>query len=179
MPSNNLPTTLSMRIFLIGFMGTGKTHWGKIWAAENGLNFFDLDDEIEKRMNQSIKSIFESKGEDQFRIIERDALHSFGEKDQFILSCGGGTPCFFDNMEWMNSCGITVWLDTPATELTKRLIAEKDHRPLIRNESPETLEAYISGKLAEREKFYKAAKIHLETQYIAAQSFDQIIRRYA
>ena len=160
-------------------MGTGKTHWGKIWAAEKGLDFFDLDDEIEKLSNQTVKDIFEKQGEDQFRIIEKNTLHSFGEKDGFILSCGGGTPCFFDNMDWMNAHGLTIWLNTPAGELARRLIYEKDHRPLIRDERPETLESYISGKLAEREKFYKAAIIHVETQYIAAQSFDHIIRRYA
>jgi len=179
--TNNKPQTTNfvMRIFLIGFMGTGKTHWGKIWAKEKGLSFYDLDEVIEQQHGLTISKIFEKEGESQFRIWEKDALHSFGQMDQFILSCGGGTPCFFDNMDWMNAQGITIYLRTPAPELAARLMKEKDHRPLVNQHDGETLEQYVDHKLKEREKFYAAAKIQVETHYIANQSFDQIIRHYA
>lgn len=168
-----------MRFFLIGFMGTGKTHWGRLWAAEKGLHFFDLDEEVEKKHGLPVAEIFEKSGEEQFRNWEKEALHAFGEKDNFILSCGGGTPCFFDNMKWMNEQGITLYLKTPPPVLAARLMKEKDHRPLVKYKNESELESYISQKLTEREKFYTAAKIILETEYIAGQSFDQIIRHYA
>ena len=91
-------------------MGTGKTHWGKIWAKEKAMSFYDLDEVIEQTHHRTISNIFEEEGEEQFRLWEKQALHGFGQRDQFILSCGGGTPCFFDNMDWMNDHGITIYL---------------------------------------------------------------------
>src|ERR1700730_8426215 len=143
-----------MKFFLLGFMGTGKTYWGKFWAEQYKLEFFDLDTEIEKQAGLSISGIFEQYGELFFRQKEREVLHSFEVRDNFILSCGGGTPCFFDNMEWMNTHAATIYIHTPPEILKERLKREKDHRPLIRSLSDEELEGFIRNKLSEREKFY-------------------------
>ncbi|MBN8785522.1 MAG: shikimate kinase, partial [Terrimonas sp.] len=118
-----------MRIFLLGYMGTGKTYWGKLWAARHGMDFFDLDHEIERNAGMTIREMFEKHGESFFREKEKEALYQFKNKNDFILSTGGGTPCFFDNMQWMNDNGITIYLNTSVQVLAERLTKEKDHRP--------------------------------------------------
>jgi shikimate kinase len=146
-----------MRIFLIGFMGSGKTTWGRLISEKMGLPFFDLDEIIEKRVNLKIINIFEAKGEDYFRKLEAVCLRELHEKKDFILACGGGTPCFYDNMMVMNSLGSTVWLNTPKQVMATRLLQELGHRPLIRSLSPLKLQEYIDDKLEERLQFYQQA----------------------
>jgi shikimate kinase len=114
-----------MIIFLIGFMGTGKTHWGKIWAAKTGLPFFDLDDVIEEQENKTIAAIFEQDGESYFRQRETAVLQSFSGYQNSIISCGGGTACFNNNMQWMNDNGTTVYLSATAADIIKRVIDER------------------------------------------------------
>ena len=97
--------SLPVKVFLIGFMGSGKTHWGKIWAKREGLVFYDLDTRIEKAFGMNINDIFEKKGEEKFRELERYHLRKFENKKNFLLACGGGTPCFSDNIDWMKSAG--------------------------------------------------------------------------
>lgn len=146
-----------MRIFLIGFMGSGKTTWGRLISEKMGLPFFDLDEIIEMRVNLKINDIFETKGEDYFRKLEAVCLRELHEKKDFILACGGGTPCFYDNMMVMNSLGSTVWLNTPKQVMATRLLQEASHRPLIRSLSPLKLQEYIDDKLEERLQFYQQA----------------------
>ncbi|MCC6289772.1 MAG: shikimate kinase [Chitinophagaceae bacterium] len=167
-----------MRIFLLGYMGTGKTYWGKLWAAQNGMNFFDLDHEIEQNAGMTIREMFEKHGENFFRQKEKEALHLFVDEDNFILSTGGGTPCFFDNMQWMNDKGITVYLNASASILAERLLKEKDHRPLIKNLTNEELIPFIENNINKRNKFYTQSRVILDTEKIANNTFDEIIRKY-
>jgi shikimate kinase len=160
-------------------MGTGKSFWGKQWAAAHGLAFYDLDEEIEKIEGLKISQLFDSKGEAYFRKKEKETLHSFFQKDNFILSCGGGTPCFFNNMDKMNEKGVTVYLKTEVDELVQRLSLEKETRPLIKGLSNDTLKNYISEKLNDRELFYNKAVYHFNTAYLNNDNFQKIIRQYA
>lgn len=147
-----------MNIFLIGFMGSGKTHWGKIWAQKNSLDFYDLDEMIETTEARSIASIFEKEGEDYFRKIETAMLHSFAGKHNCMVSCGGGAACFNDNMQWMNEYGTTVYLAASSTYILSRVKEEKDKRPLINKLNEAELLFFIEQKLKEREPFYNQAK---------------------
>ncbi|MEP7108404.1 MAG: shikimate kinase [Ferruginibacter sp.] len=118
--------------FLIGFMGSGKTHWGKIWAAENQLSFVDLDEIIESKAKKTIPEIFEKSGEDHFRKLEAKALRTCAGLQNTIVACGGGTPCFFENMQWMNDHGITIYLSCTTAEILHRVLSEPEKRPLIK-----------------------------------------------
>jgi shikimate kinase len=161
--------------FLIGFMGSGKTHWGKIWAQQSGMHFFDIDHLIEEQEGKTIGEIFEQQGEAWFRQKETDVLKTFAAKQHCIVSCGGGLPCFNNNMQWMNEHGTTVYLYATAEDIAKRLIIEKDHRPLIKNLQPEELPAFIESKLKEREVYYTAAKIILPVATATADSISELI----
>lgn len=148
-----------MRIFLIGFMGSGKTTWGKLIAEKMNLRFYDLDDLSEKRANLKINDIFERKGESFFRKIEAVCLRELHEEDNYVLACGGGTPCFFDNMVLMNSMGVTIWMNTPRQVMATRLLEEASNRPLIRGMSPAKLQEFIDDMLEERLQYYSQAQI--------------------
>ncbi|HSF45574.1 MAG TPA: shikimate kinase, partial [Chitinophagaceae bacterium] len=113
-----------MRIFIIGFMGSGKSTWGRTIAEKMGMNFYDLDEMIEKRVNLKINNIFEKKGESYFRKIEAVALRELYVEDNFVLACGGGTPCYYDNMSFINSQGVSVWMNTPKQVMATRLLEE-------------------------------------------------------
>lgn len=167
-----------MKIFLLGFMGTGKTYWGAKWAAQNNMDFFDLDAEIEKSADLTIPQIFEQKGEAFFREKEQEVLKQFGNRQNFILSTGGGTPCFFDNIEWMNANGITIYLDTPVSILRERLVLEKAHRPLIKSLNDSELEDFIKQRLLQRSPFYSQARVTVSTEFITDITFDEIKRSY-
>jgi shikimate kinase len=167
-----------MRYFLIGFMGSGKTYWGEKWSEAIGLKHYDLDEEIEKREGKNVTAIFEAKGEEAFRKIEKEVLHSLLKLDNYILSCGGGTPCFHKNMKQMNSEGVTVYLKSSAAELAQRLQKEKETRPLIVDVNNEVLEEFIAEKLAQREGFYAKAMYHLPAQHLSLENFEKITRRH-
>lgn len=155
-----------IRIILIGYMGAGKTTVGKALAAELGVPFYDLDWYITMRYHRSVSEIFAERGEEGFRDLERRMLHEAAEFENIILSCGGGTPCFFDNMEYMNSLADTVYLKATPDVLAMHLRMGKGKRPLIEGKSPEELEAYIRTSLAEREKFYNQAKYTLDVSLL-------------
>lgn len=155
-------------------MGTGKSYWGRRWSAEHDLGFYDLDACIEATTGLTIPQIFRLHGEAYFREKERELLHSFAAKDGFILSTGGGTPCFFDNIHWMNAQGKTIYLDTPVHVLKERLLNEKDHRPLIRDLKEDEIEAFIHNKLAERSVYYQQAAVILDTGSIGDSTFMEI-----
>lgn len=149
-----------MKIFLIGFMGSGKTHWGRLLSEKLGIRFFDLDEQVSSHAGKNIVDIFATEGEEQFRLQEKDALHIITEShDSFIMACGGGAPCFFNNIEYMNQAGITVWINTALDVLFERLIEEKDKRPLIKELSADQLKTYISKKFADRKLYYEQAKV--------------------
>lgn len=167
-----------MKIFLLGFMGTGKTYWGRLWAAQGQLRFFDLDTEIEQYTGLTIPQIFERHGEAYFREQEHKRLHGFEKEDEFILSTGGGTPCFYDNMQWMNANGLTLYLDTPPAVLKERLLKEKMHRPLIKKLDEQAIEDFIQTSLQKRKAYYNQAHIILSTESISDITFEEIKRKY-
>lgn len=158
------------RIFLTGFMGSGKTYWGSRWAQQYGLPFIDLDAEIEREEGKTIATIFEERGEAYFRQQEAAWLRKRGGDHSFIMACGGGTPCFHNNMPWMNAQGITIYLQASAQRIYDRVVSEKDKRPLLKNTDAHSLQIFIEDKLAEREPFYRQAsyvipvnELHLES----------------
>jgi shikimate kinase len=159
----------SSKIFLVGFMGSGKTHWARLLSAQYQLSYADLDDVIEKEQDQKIATIFEEKGEAHFRKIEADTLRSFAKEQDCIIACGGGTPCYHENIEWMNANGITVYLKASPNLLAKRLVKEKTHRPVLMNIADDGLESFIADKLKEREAFYSQASITVDEETLTLQ----------
>lgn len=145
------------RIILIGYMGAGKTTLGKALAQELNLQFYDLDWYIEERYHKTIAQIFAERGEDGFREIERNMLHETAEFENIVLSCGGGTPCFFDNMAYMNQQAKTVYLKATPEILTQHLRMSKTERPLLKGKNDEELIQYISTSLETRTPYYSRA----------------------
>ncbi|MCF0197221.1 MAG: shikimate kinase [Bacteroidaceae bacterium] len=150
------------RIILIGYMGSGKTTVGRQLAMSLGLSFYDLDWYIEMRFHRTVAQIFAERGEEGFRQMERNMLHEVAEFEDVVLSCGGGTPCFYDNMEYLNQMGETVYLKCTPEVLAAHLKMGKVERPLIKGKSPDELVDYIRESLATREKFYTTAKHTLD-----------------
>ena len=147
-----------IRIFLIGYMGAGKTTLGKAFAREMGLTFVDLDWYIEERFHKSIRQLFTERGEDGFRELEKRMLHEAAEFENVVVSTGGGTPCFFDNVEYMNAMGDTIFLDVDIKVLFRRLKVAKQQRPLLAQKNDEELMAFITENLQKRLPFYTKAK---------------------
>ncbi|KGI60342.1 shikimate kinase [Prevotella sp. DNF00663] len=154
------------RIIIIGYMGAGKTTVGKALAQELGLPFYDLDWYIESRMHKTVKQIFDEQGEDGFRRIERNMLHEIAEFEDVVISCGGGTPCFYDNIDYMNRQGETVYLKATPEVLYGHLKMGRSVRPLLLNKTPEEVEAFIHEQLAYREPFYAQAKHTLDVNLL-------------
>ncbi|MFT3980154.1 MAG: shikimate kinase [Ferruginibacter sp.] len=161
-------------VFLLGFMGSGKTHWGKLWSQQLQLPFSDLDHLIEANEQLSVADIFEKKGEDYFREKEAAALRSIPLRNAFI-SCGGGTPCFLDNMDWMNQAGITVFLEASPRYLLNNILREPQVRPLLKNMNEAEMLFFIETKLQERNVFYKQAQLILPAEEAGPESLQQII----
>ena len=150
------------RIILIGYMGAGKTTVGKALSKELGIPFYDLDWYIESRRRKTIPQLFAELGEEGFRNIERNMLHEVAEFEDVIISCGGGTPCFFDNIDYMNQQGQVVYLHCEPEVLHKHLLMGKTERPLLKGKSPEELQQFIVEQLKKREPYYNKAKHHLD-----------------
>jgi shikimate kinase len=154
-----------MRIFLIGFMGSGKTHWGKQLAAQLKIPFFDLDEVIAEKEQKTITQIFAENGEESFRIKEKEALEELIDQNPtLVLSTGGGTPCFFNNIERMKKYGVVVWLNTHVEVLLSRLMKDKASRPLIRNIADDDMRSYIIRKLNERRMYYEQADVIIDNE---------------
>jgi shikimate kinase len=154
-----------MKIFLIGFMGSGKTHWGRLLSEKLSIPFFDLDEKVTEHAGKSIPEMFASEGEEHFRMQEKEVLHIITEShENFIMACGGGSPCFFNNIEYMHQAGITVWINTPIETLFKRLVNEKSKRPLIKELTDEQLKSFISKKFADRKIYYEQADIKMDDE---------------
>jgi shikimate kinase len=155
-------------------MGSGKTHWGKLMSAKLQLPFRDLDTLIVEKEQRTISDIFAEKGEEYFRYLEMQTLEELTEKEEnFVLSCGGGTPCFFNNIEFMKKSGKVVWLNTSVDVLKGRLLKERLSRPLIREVSDEELKRFINRKLSERRMYYEQADVMVNEESI---SLDELIR---
>jgi len=164
-----------VKIFLIGLMGSGKSYWADKLSSLLNIPAFHLDDEIEKAEQKTVAEIFSEKGEDHFRQKENEVLKSFSAKENFILSTGGGAPCFYDNMNWMNNNGITIWIDEPVEIIAERLQKEKSHRPLIATVEDNNLEYFLTQMREKRNSFYSKAKYYLTGNNITEKDFLKII----
>ncbi len=160
--SDNKAGNIPLRIILIGYMGSGKTTIGRALSKELNIPFYDLDWYIESRMRKSIKQIFDEKREEGFRKIEKAMLHEVAEFENVILACGGGTPCFFDNMDYMNTQGETIYLKASPEVLYGHLQMGKSVRPLLLNKKSEEVRQFVCRQLQEREPFYTKAKHTLD-----------------
>ena len=154
------------RIILIGYMGSGKTTMGKALSKHMGLMFYDLDWYIESRMHRSVPQLFAERGEEAFRQIEHNMLHEVAEFEDVIISCGGGTPCFFDNIDYLNRQGDVVYLKATPEVLYRHLLMAKVERPLLKGKSPEELIDYITEHLKEREPYYLKARHVLDVSVL-------------
>lgn len=151
-------------------MASGKTTFGRELARKTGKEFIDLDFYIEQRFHKSISQIFSEKGEEEFRRIEAAMLREVGEFEDVIISCGGGTPCFYSNMDYMLERGDVVWLDASVSRITERLIINSDRRPLMRGKSPEDIRAAVEAGLSARLPFYSRANIRFSSDQLEDRS---------
>lgn len=173
-----------MITFLIGFMGCGKTTLCKALHQTTGIPVADLDELIEQRAGCSIREYWDRHGEPAFRELEKDTLRRVADTEgDLIVACGGGTPCFGDNMEIMNNNGRTIWLDASLDVLFSRLKMAREQRPLIASMDDEGLRLYISRETLRRHPFYSRAHHrfdsgHLENQQQINQSTEQFINLF-
>jgi shikimate kinase len=164
-----------MKIFLIGFMGSGKSYWGRRLSEKLMLPFFDLDEQVESNEGKSITQVFAEQGEEYFRMLEKDTLHIISEShDSFIMATGGGTPCYFNNIEFMKKNGTVVWISTPVDLLFERLLKEKDKRPLIKDLDDDQLKRFIIKKFSDRKIYYEQADIMVEEE---EKNIDKIVEK--
>jgi len=159
-------------------MGSGKSYWGKLWADETGMSYFDLDDIIEKQEGMPVEAIFDKKGENYFREKESALLRTMATQENCIISCGGGTPCFDGNMQWMNENGTTVYLQANPVKLIENILLEIDKRPLLKKINKGEMLFFVEQKLKERDPFYTQAKMSLSVKDLDATSIHDIIQKF-
>ena len=144
-------------------MGSGKTFWGKRLSEKLHIPFFDLDEKITESTSMSINEIFAREGEEFFRHAEKNALHDITEiNETFVMACGGGTPCYFNNIDYMNRSGTTVWISTSIEKLFERLIKERNERPLLKNLTDDQIKSFIIKKFSDRKIFYEQADVVID-----------------
>jgi shikimate kinase len=153
-----------MKLYLLGYMYSGKTTVGRSLAQQLGFGFVDLDQLFEERYHTSIPLFFNRYGEDAFRKLEQLMLHSTETMDNAVISTGGGTPCYFDNMEWMNQHGLTVFLRISEKAVVDRLLHAKRKRPLAVGKSEEELAEFVAQHYTSRLPFYEQAKITVKSE---------------
>lgn len=163
------------RIFLVGFMGSGKSTLGRRLKSEIGWDFIDLDDYFEERYQTTIKAFFAENGETAFREAEQKMLAEVAQKDKVIIATGGGASCYFNSMELINEAGLSIYIKLSVSTLVGRLSGAKQVRPLVAGKSGDELAAYISDKLAEREPFYNQAKVIADGEVLGVDGFVRII----
>lgn len=166
------PIQRRVLVFLIGYMGSGKSSIGRGVARRLGYRFADMDVEIERRVGMSVAEFFAIQGEGAFRTKEREVLEELTREDSMVVATGGGAPCFGDNMEQMNIAGLTIYLKMAPEKLLTRLMHGQAKRPLLAGKSPDELLTYIAENLEKREPFYSRAKLvvaydTLNDEYIA------------
>lgn len=175
-------------IFLIGYMGSGKTTLGRVLCEEMKLSFIDIDINIETRYHSTVSQLFAERGEADFRIIERNMLYEVAEIQNVVIACGGGTPCHFSNMEYMNQRGITIYLSVSVECLLQRLSVptSKARRPLIASKSKDELAQFIKLALQQRTPIYNQSQIVFDASSIndeietlsSAKSLAEIIKSH-
>lgn len=169
-------------VFLIGYMGCGKTTLGEVLARQMGLRFIDLDDFIEQRHGATITEIFDEMGENRFREMETEALCLVAESGDVIVACGGGTPCHGDNMALMNEAGVTVWLTTSPERITTRLLLpdQKSKRPKVARISSDEVLPLVQQELQARAPYYSEAQLQFDSTDIeTAEETEHTARRLA
>ncbi len=166
----------TMKIFLIGYMGSGKSRLGQELASAMGLAFLDLDDLFEERYRISILDFFSKYGEEPFRNMEHDVLHGTLQDDNAVISTGGGTPCFSDNMEFIKRTGISFYLKQEPGLLADRLRTIRKKRPLLRDIPPGDLQDYIASQLSDREVYYLQADHVLSGKEISVEKIVELAR---
>jgi len=164
------------KVFLVGYMGVGKTTLGKRIANAMSLPSYDLDEEIVKSESKSIKELFENGGEHHFRELESRVLKDFcDQKKSFVLSTGGGTAASQGNMEAMKEAGTVVWLDIPVDMILSRLSKSED-RPLLKNVAPEDREEFIKVHFAERQPQYQEAHLKFNAANVNSERLEKLVR---
>jgi shikimate kinase len=166
-----------MNIYLVGFMGCGKSTVGKKLANKLGFDFIDLDSFVEEQAGSTIEKLFKVSGEDVFRKFERNCLRVISQKTNQVISTGGGTPCFFDNMEVINSTGMSVYLKMSAETLFSRLKQSNQQRPLLKDMNDEELKAFIIRKLEERESFYSKAQFKVKAKDLNVEELADFLKK--
>lgn len=165
-----------MRIYLVGYMGSGKSTLGRHLAHQTGMSFIDLDKYIEERNCRSVSQIFALEGETAFREKEHKALLEISEFDNIVVATGGGAPCFFDNMDRMNQTGITLFLDIETQVIAKRLTSSKTERPLIKGKSRQELIDFIHKNLEIRRPFYEKSHFRITGPDLNTEAILEILK---
>ena len=163
---------MNKSIILVGYMCVGKTTIGRDLAKHLGRTFYDLDWYIEERFHTKVADIFAEKGEAHLRDLEQRMLHEVAAFENIVLSCGGGTPCFFDNMDYMNQVGDVFYLKASTDTILQHLAMSRGERPLLKNKTPEQLRSFVVEQLAQREPFYAKAQHVVDVNVL--DSFDKI-----
>ncbi len=165
-------------VFLIGYMGSGKTTTGRKLARSIGYFFFDLDEEIEKLTGKNLPQIFSEEGEDAFRLLEHSVLASLANRKNIVVATGGGAPCYYNNMELMKKSGVTVYFRMKPESLAKRLLVARVKRPLIEGITAADLPGFIAGHLSKREDYYSSAHITIKGESLDLEHLVGKIREY-
>jgi len=165
-------------LYIIGFMGSGKTTTGKRVASLLEWSFVDLDKQIEVHTGLKIPEIFSLHGEDHFRNVEAEVLRSLVTDTNTVISTGGGTPCYGSNMEFMLQTGLTIYLKLTPGQLMSRLNNAADERPLIKNLSGENLQSFIGDKLKFREKWYEKSEMIIDGFNLDLSNLNFLVRSH-
>ncbi len=163
------------RVFLIGYMGSGKSTMGRWLAEALHWSFIDLDQYIENKYHKTIPQIFEEEGESGFRDKEAICLKEVCQFEDVVIGAGGGTPCFFDNMDVINQSGLSIYIKLTPQNVYDRLMTSKNKRPLIEGKSGDELLGFIADKLIEREPYYHKAKIIADGANWSVNDFVQVV----
>lgn len=149
-------------IYLLGYMGCGKTTLGRALAKELGAQFIDLDFYIEQRFRRKVSELFAERGEEGFRRLEANMLRETEGLENVVVSCGGGTPCYYDNMAFIKQNGFSIWLFAGMECTLRRLQMGRNRRPLVEGKSEDELREFIGRHLAEREPYYSQADLKFD-----------------
>ncbi len=167
------------RVFLIGYMGCGKSTIGRYIAKDMGWRFIDMDDYVEKQIGCSISQFFADKGEDEFRKAEAKALKDLASEHNAIIATGGGAPCHFDNIDVMRAAGLTIYIKVEPDVLAARLKDAKNQRPLLAGKSDDELRNFISSQLKKREPFYSKAEMSVDGDRLPFSAYKPFIETFA
>jgi shikimate kinase len=160
----NIRNFTAMRIYLIGYMASGKSNLGKLLSEKLGYSFLDLDDLFEERFRISVFDFFEKYNENEFRKIEEALLLETVGHDDVVISTGGGTPCFFENMQFIRKAGLSIYLQWQIPALVNRLRKVKRKRPLLSDIPADELEERVMKQLAQRDLYYNQANLTIDAE---------------